>query len=162
MFAAMGAAVVLLAAALVLSYVLWSARAAWPRANRVIPAYWAAVLVQCAHLVEEYRSGFYRLFPPVLGDEAWSAHQFLAFNLVWMVVFALAGIGIARGWRPAFLVALFLALGGGVGNGLGHLMLAVRARGYFPGAYTAPLVFLAGCVLAFQLLRTADSGGGIT
>jgi len=88
-----------------------------------------------------------------LGSDPWSARQFLIFNLVWLGIFVLAGLGMARGWRPAFVVALFLALGGGIGNGLGHLMLVVRAGGYFPGADTAPLVFLAGSVLALRLLR---------
>jgi hypothetical protein len=109
--------------------------------------------MQCGHLIEEYRTAFYRMFPPVLGSDPWSARQFLIFNLACLGILVFAGFGLARGWRPAFVVALFLALGGGIGNGLGHLMLVVRVGGYFPGAYTAPLVFLAGSVLAFQLLR---------
>jgi hypothetical protein len=60
---------------------------------------------------------------------------------------------LARGWRPAGVVALFLALGAGIANGLGHLILAVRADGYFPGSYTAPLCFLAGGTHALRLLR---------
>jgi hypothetical protein len=153
MFAVMGRAVVFLVVALALSYGLWLMRSPWPSGGRVIPIYAAAVAVQCAHLIEEYRTGFYRLFPPVLGSDSWSAPQFLTFNLVWLGVFVIAGVGLARGWRWVFIVALFLALGGGIGNGLGHLMLVIRAGGYFPGAYTAPLVFLAGSLLAFRLLR---------
>ena len=153
MLATMGRAVVFLVGALGLSYGLWFVRPALPAASRVLPAYAAAVLVQCGHLTEEYRTGFYRMFPPVLGSDPWSARQFLIFNLVWLGIFVFAGFGLARGWRPGFVVALFLALGGGIGNSLGHLMLVLRAGGYFPGAYTAPLVLLAGSVLAFQLLR---------
>jgi Protein of unknown function with HXXEE motif len=157
MLAAMGRAVVFLVAALGLSYGLWLMRPAVPSASRILPAYTAAVFVQCGHVAEEYQTGFYRMFPPVLGTDAWSARRFLIFNLVWLAIFVVAGFGLARGWRPGFVVALFLALGGGIGNGLGHLLLVVRAGGYFPGAYTAPLVFLAGGVLAFQLLRPPDS-----
>jgi hypothetical protein len=153
MLATMGRAVVLLVGALGLSYGLWLVSPAPPAASRVLPAYAAAVVVQCGHLTEEYRTGFYRMFPPVLGSDAWSARQFLIFNVIWLGIFVIAGFGLARGWRPAFVVALFLALGGGIGNGIGHLMLVVRAGAYFPGAYTAPLVGLAGSVLAFQLLR---------
>jgi hypothetical protein len=58
---------------------------------------------------------------------------------------------------PAYMIALFLAVGGGIGNGLGHIVLAIRAGGYFPGTYTAPLVFLAGAFLAVQLLRPAHA-----
>src|SRR5437016_2791564 len=72
-----------------------------------------AVLIQCAHLIEEYRAGFYRFLPAIMGSVAWSARHFLVFNLVWLAVFILAGIGLARAWRPAYLIALFLALGGG-------------------------------------------------
>jgi hypothetical protein len=50
---------------------------------------------------------------------------------------------------------LFLALGGGVGNGLGHLVLAARARGYFPGVYTGALALLAGSALLFRLMKTS-------
>jgi hypothetical protein len=153
MLATMGRAVAFLAMALALSFALWLVRPEVPPVSRVLPTYSAAVLAQCAHLTEEYRTGFYRLFPPILGSDIWSANQFLIFNMVWLAVFVFAGIGLARGWRPAAVVAFFLALGGGIGNGLGHLVLVVRAGGYFPGAYTAPLVFLAGSMLAFQLLR---------
>jgi hypothetical protein len=162
MLATMGRAVVFLVGALTLSFGLWLVRPAVPAASRILPAYAAAVLVQCGHLAEEYRTGFYRMFPPVLGSDPWSARQFLILNLVWLAIFVLAGFGLARGWRPGFVVALFLALGGGIGNALGHLMLAVRAGGYFPGAYTAPLVFLAGVVLAFQLLRHPGSAVAVS
>jgi hypothetical protein len=71
--------------------------------------------------------------------------------------FVLAGFGLARAWRPVYVIALFLAIGGGIGNGLGHVVLALRAGGYFPGTYTAPLVLLAGGFLAVRLLRPARS-----
>jgi len=157
MFATMGRAVALLAAALVVSYMVWLTREWPPVTHAILLAYWAAALIQCGHLIEEYRSGFYRAFPPIVGSDAWSARQFLIFNLVWLVLFALAGVGLARGWRAANVIALFLALGGGLGNGLGHLALALRAGGYFPGAYTAPLSFVAGVVLARALLRPTSA-----
>jgi hypothetical protein len=103
--------------------------------------------------VEEYRTGFYSVFPPVFGAEAWSAARFLTFNLVWLAIFVVAGFGIASSRRPAFIVALFLGLGGGIGNGLGHLALAARRGGYFPGVYTAVLALFAGSALLRALLR---------
>jgi hypothetical protein len=158
MFATMGRAVVVLAVALLLSYALWLSRRAWPSPRRILPMYSVAVLIQCVHLIDEYRAGFYQAFPAIMGSVAWSARQFLVFNLVWLAVFMLAGIGLAREWRPAYLIALFLALGGGVGNGLGHTLLALRAGGYFPGTYTAPLALLAGAILTFQLYRPRVAG----
>ena len=149
---AMGWAAGLLVVAMVVSYGLWMGRDPWPPAAQVLPVYAAAVLVQCAHLAEEYATGFHRAFPPVLGAAPWSGGRFLAFNLAWLAVFAAGGLGLARGKRPAYLVALFLALGGGIGNGVGHLALAARAGGYFPGAYTGALALAVGSLLAYRLL----------
>lgn len=148
----MGSATSGLVIALLLSYGLWIARSAWPVPERVVPVYVAALIVQCAHLVEEYRGGFHRLFPLVFDADPWSGRQFLAFNLVWLSVFVVAGFGLIRNKRLAYLAALFLALGGGIANGLGHLALAARAGGYFPGAYTGVLALLVGIALTFRLL----------
>lgn len=153
----MGRASIVLVAALVVSYVIWLSRDVWPRAEHVLPFYAAAFLVQCAHIVEEYRGDFNRVFPPVLGSEPWSDRRFLAFNMVWLVVFALAGAALARRQPWAVVVALFLALGAGVGNGLGHLALSARAGGYFPGAYTGALALVVGGILAYRLLQRPAS-----
>lgn len=157
--AMMGRAAGLLVVAMGVAYGLWLSRAEWPPPARIIPVYAVAVLVQCAHLAEEYSTGFHRAFPPVFGAEPWSGSRFLVFNFVWLAVFAMAGVGLRRGKRAAYLVALFLALGGGIGNGLGHLALAARAGGYFPGAYTGALALLAGG-LAHRLLRSPVASGG--
>jgi len=149
----MGRAAGMLVVAMIASYGVWVARSRWPQGSRILPAYAAAVLIQCAHLVEEYRGDFHRLFPPVFGADPWSGRRFLIFNLVWLGVFVPAGFGLARGNRESYLVALFLALGGGIGNGLGHLALAVRERGYFPGVYTGIFALLAGSALIHRLFR---------
>lgn len=151
--ATMGRATTVLVLATLASYGLWLTRPVWPGSNRIVRYYAIAVLVQCAHLVEEFRGGFHRVFPPVFGADPWSPRQFLIFNLVWLVVFALAGIGLVRNHRAAYLVALFLAIGGGIANGLGHLALSAREGRYFPGAYTGALALLVGSVLAYRLLQ---------
>ena len=152
MLATMGRAVALLAVALVVAYVVWLAQPVLePR--RVLFAYLLAVLVQGLHFIEEYRAGFYREFPPLVGAAPWSRPAFLLFNLAWLLVFVLAARGLTRRWRPAAVVALFLAIGGGVLNGLGHFALAARAGAYFPGLYTAPLSLAAGSYLLLRILR---------
>jgi hypothetical protein len=163
--ATMGRATTFLVVAMVVSYGLWSRRSDWSRAHGVIGVYAVAVLVQCAHLAEEYLSGFYRVFPPVFGAESWSARRFLVFNLVWLIVFVIAGVALARGKRAAYLVATFLAIGGGIGNGLGHLALAAREGGYFPGAYTGTLALVVGSLLAYRLMggrASVTSGADVT
>lgn len=157
MLATMGRAVGLLVIALGLSYAIWLTRGTWPGSRRIVPVLVAAIIVQCAHLGEELWSGFYRAFPPVMGAGPWSERQFVVFNVVWLAVFLAATLGVAHGWRPAYVAALFLAIGGGIGNGLGHIALAIRARGYFPGLYTAPVVLIVGIILLMRHRPAARS-----
>jgi hypothetical protein len=152
----MGLATIFLVVAMLLSYALWVRRTEWPRVETVLGVYALAVLVQCAHLVEEYMSGFYREFPAAFGAIPWSEKRFLTFNLVWLTIFVISGVALSRRRRAAYLVALFLAIGGGIGNGLGHLALSARDGGYFPGAYTGGLALLVGSILAYRLMRPAD------
>jgi len=148
----MGFAVAGLDLALLGSFALWAARPKPSPPARVLPVLGAALLVQLAHLAEEYRAGFQRAFPGLVGY-SWENWRFLAFNAAWLIVFALSAVAIARGRRLGYLGSLFLALGGGIANGLAHLALAARAGGYFPGAYTAPLCLGVGMLLLSRLQR---------
>jgi hypothetical protein len=150
--AIMGRAVTPLVVALGIAYALWASRSVWQRSSRTLLVYGAALVAQCAHLVEEYRTGLYEAFPPVFGAEPWSSSRFLLFNLAWIGIFILGLFGLAHRRRWAYLIALFLAIGGGVGNGLGHLALVLVRGRYFPGAYTAVLVLVAGSVLLRDLI----------
>jgi hypothetical protein len=153
MLLTMGRATIVLVVTLLACYAVWASRSEWPPPENIISAYVIAVVVQCAHLLEEYRAGFYRVFPPIFGGNPWSARQFPTFNVVWLIVFLIAGFGLVRRRPGAYLIALFLAIGGGIGNGLGHIALSVREGGYFPGAYTGVLALLAGSALAYRLMR---------
>jgi len=137
---------------------LWLALEWGPCPPRLRWAYGAGIVVQAAHLGEEYGAGFYRVFPERFGY-TWSAARFLAFNLTWLVVFVVAYVGLHRGARLAYLPVLFLAVVGGIGNGIVHLVLAAQAGGYFAGLYTAPLCLVAGTavlnMLAGALVRAA-------
>ena len=148
----MGRATIPLVVTLALCYGIWVRRSEWPPAKSIIGVYSVAVIVQGAHLFEEYRTGFYRVFPTVFGADPWSARRFLVFNFVWLTVFLIAGFGLVRGRNGAYLVAMFLAIGGGILNGLGHLALAAREGGYFPGAYTGVLALLVGSILTYRLM----------
>jgi hypothetical protein len=150
----MGRATILLVVTLAVCYAIWARRSEWPPATSIIGVYAVAVVVQCAHLFEEYRTGFYRVFPPVFGADPWSARRFLTFNFVWLIVFLIAGFGLVRGRREAYLVAMFLAIGGGLLNGLGHIALSIREGGYFPGAYTGALALIVGILLTNRLMRS--------
>jgi len=150
MLVTMGRAVVFLVIALGISYAIWLTHGDWRLSRRFVPVLLLAVFVQGAHLAEEMWSGFYRAFPPVVGDGPWSARQFMIFNVIWLAIFLAAILGVLRQWRPAYVATLFLAIGGGIGNGLGHFALAIQAHGYFAGLYTAPFALLVGITLLFR------------
>ena len=146
----MGPATTPLSVGLVIAYLLWLA-ARWKNdPAAVLPMYLLAIAVQCLHFAEEFVIGFQRQFPKLIGYE-WSDAQFVTFNMAWLAVFVLAGLGVYRRMQLAYLVVLFLALAGGVGNGAGHLLLSATQGRYFPGAATAPLCLLVGIALLIRL-----------
>jgi hypothetical protein len=146
----MGPAIVLLSGGLVVTYAVW-AGARWNNdAAAVLPVYLFAVAVQCLHFAEEFISGFQHQFPRLFGDD-WSDARFVTFNLLWLAAFVLAGLGVYRRAPLAYLVVLFLALIGGVGNGVSHLVLSAAYRRYFPGLITAPFCVLMGTLLLVRL-----------
>jgi hypothetical protein len=151
----MGRATTPLAAGLVAAYVVWIAGRWNDDAAKVLPACLLAIAVQCLHFSEEFATGFQRQFPQISGDE-WSDVRFVTFNMIWLALFVLAALGVYRRVALAYLVVLFLALAGGVGNGVGHLVLSATRARYFPGTVTAPLCLLAG----IGLLATLFGGRG--
>jgi len=148
----MGRGVILLSAGLVVAYLLWLATPWKNDPVRVLPIYFIAVAIQCLHFAEEFATGFQRQFPKLLGSE-WTDAQFVVFNMIWLALFVLAGLGVYRRIQLAYLVVLFLAAVGGVGNGAGHLVLSATQSRYFPGSVTAPLCLLAGIALLVRLYR---------
>jgi hypothetical protein len=149
----MGLPIIFLSGGLVVSYVVWVA-ARWRNdGDAVLPFYLLAIAVQCLHFTEEYLTGFQHRFPRLFcGD--WSDARFVTFNMLWMAAFVLAGWGVYRRVQLAYLIVLFLALIGGVGNGISHLVLSAANRGYFPGVITAPFCVLAGVMLLTRLFGT--------
>lgn len=132
-----------------------------PRAGRVEERRRATLLFgvgisfQALHFAEEYSTGFYRLFPPLLGLAAWSPDFFLIFNLCWLGIWVCAAFGLRAGHRAAFFPAWFLSIASMI-NGVAHLLLAVRAGGYFPGLVTAPLVGIVGVWLYGRLMALTE------
>jgi hypothetical protein len=146
----LGRASALLSVALVIAYVVWIA-GPWSLAGRSLDATYAvALVIFLLHASEEFLTGFQRRLPALVGDR-WTDTQFLLFNAAWFTTFVVAGLGLRRRRPLAALVVLFFALGGGIGNGLAHLALVAIQRGYFPGAWTAPLCLIVGTVLLRQL-----------
>jgi len=146
----MGPAIIFLSGGLVLAYAVW-VTARWKSdAAVILPTYLLAVAVQCLHFAEEYATGFQHQFPRLFGYD-WSDPRFVTFNMLWLAAFVLAGLGVYRRVQLAYLIVLFLALIGGVGNGISHLVLSAVYRRYFPGVITAPFCLLMGIALLTRL-----------
>lgn len=153
----MGPAVILLSLGLVVSYALW-AFLRWTEVSRsALPIYFLGIVLLCVHSAEEFFAGFHREFPRRFGYQ-WSDVTFVGFNVAWISLFLLAGLGAYRGVRLAYLLVLFFALGAGILNGLGHLGATLAQGRYFPGTFTAPLLLLVGLVLLARLFRSPSPG----
>jgi hypothetical protein len=118
------------------------------------------ILLQAAHSIEEY---FFRLYD-VLAPARWissllSTNRALGFAIVNGILVLLGfwcylarvrtSHSSGRNW------AWFWTVLEGA-NGLGHVVLAVGERGYFPGVATAPLLLAASVSLGMSLSRTAE------
>lgn len=156
----MGRGVIVLNAGLLAAYGIWATRAPLNAAamNRLLPVYLVAVGVQVLHFGEEYATGFQRAFPALFGG-TWSDGQFVTFNLIWVAVFVLAAIGVRGGFQPSLVVVWFLALIGGIGNGIAHLGISLATRSYFPGTITAPFMLVLGILLIGRLREPTEHVG---
>jgi hypothetical protein len=116
-----------------------------------------AVVVQAAHFAEELWKGFFTAFPQVLGLPPWSRRAFIVFNVAWLAVWLISvPAAAAPGSRLAQWTLWFLALALLL-NGIAHPVLAVLARGYFPGLVTSVAAFLAGGVMLKWLVGVTAS-----
>lgn len=112
-----------------------------------------ATVVQTAHFIEEWATGFHIRFPALFGLDPIPLSVFVALNLAWIVLWIVSIPLIRRARQAAFFAAWFLAIAGMV-NGIAHPMLAIRTGGYFPGLFSSPLIGLAGLFL-WQRLKAA-------
>jgi hypothetical protein len=143
----LGAAAV---AALLLTLLRDPANSDRPARERAVGLFLIGLALQCLHFAEEFATRFHERFPSLLGLRPWSPEFFVAFNLVWLVVWALSAFGLRAGYRPAFFPVWFFAIAA-VANGIAHPLLTVAARGYFPGLVTSPLLGVAGIALWARL-----------
>jgi len=122
------------------------------------------IVAQAAHSVEEYVFRLYDVLAPAraIGEAFGFGDRpvgFAVFNAV-LLAFAL-WCWLARvrpGHRHARVFAWFWALLE-AGNGVGHVVFAIEAGGYFPGLATTCVLLPASVALLWMLLsrRTADS-----
>jgi hypothetical protein len=118
---------------------------------RLARLFLVGLAAQSLHFTEEFLTGFQARFPPLLDLDPWSPNFFVAFNLIWLAVWILSAIGLERGDRIALLPIWFFAIAS-IANGIGHPVLSLVARGYFPGLITSPVVGGIGVMLWRRLI----------
>lgn len=155
----LGRAAALLSVAFVIAYAVWGSGAWNLSSGSLQTTYGIAVVIFVVHASEEFLTGFQRQLPAFVGEH-WSDAQYLVFNAAWLMTFVVAGWGLRRHQPLAVLIVLFLALGGGVANGIAHVLLVVAQRRYFPGGWTAPLCLIVGIALLRQLFTTPGTARG--
>ena len=117
------------------------------------------ILAQAAHSIEEYVTRLYEVFAPARFVSSLVSNNlslgFLVVNTA-LVTFGLWcwAVPVRAGWRATRGLALFWTLLE-LGNGIGHLALALSRGGYFPGVATAPLLLLGTAWLAILQVREA-------
>lgn len=121
-------------------------------------------IVQVLHSLEEFHGSLWEVFWPArLASSFVSDRPAFGFVVINTVIVALAFwtavVPVAHNWTSARLLLWFWIVLE-LGNGIGHLALAISTRGYFPGVYTAPLLIVVSCYIGFKLLQEHDGPAG--
>jgi hypothetical protein len=136
--------------ALVLTFERWRLAPDRERLRAAVRAAAVTLAFQAVHVGEEFLAGFYTRFPDMLGQARWSPTFFVSLNLIAIAMWIVAIPALAARWRAALLPLWLLGVAG-VLNGVGHVLLAIVAKGYFPGLVTGPLVAVAAAILLRRL-----------
>lgn len=122
--------------------------------------------LQAAHSVEEYTTRLYDVLAPARFVSGLVSHDLafgfatvnaliVAFGLWCYLVPVRSGGARARAFVWPWIAVEFA-------NGVGHVALALSARGYFPGVATAPLLFVVAAWLAARLLGDERRLSGVS
>lgn len=124
-------------------------------------AFLLLVLTQAAHSIEEYSFKLYEVFGParfvsgLLSEDL--RRGFIVFNVA-LVAFGLwcyvARVKPARASADRWIWLWALLE---LGNAIGHPVIALARRGYFPGLMTAPALLLLSAYLISRLVRRIAS-----
>lgn len=112
---------------------------------------------QSLHSIEEYIFRLWDVLAPArYVSGLFSTDLALGFGLANFAIIAF-GLGcyfapVRRQWQSACAFMWFWALLE-LANSIGHSLFALSIAGYFPGLYTAPLLFLGSTALLFRLLQ---------
>ena len=118
------------------------------------------MVAQAAHSLEEYRFRLYDVFAPARWISGLFSSDlrvgFASANILLVLLGLWCYMARVRTSHPSARIWAWFWAVLETANGLGHLGLAVGARGYFPGALTAPALLVLSLSLATSLRRTAS------
>lgn len=146
----MGFPILFLNIGLIISLIIWlnfnksySRKLSW--------LYLISILIQVAHFLEEYFTGFYKVFPSFFSDRPWTGNQFIAFNIIWLIIFLLASIGTFKNIKLSFLVLWFFIVVGCIGNAVLHIGSTLLRQQYFSGTVTAFFLLIMGVTMIKEI-----------
>jgi hypothetical protein len=125
--------------------------------SRIKAAFSALIFTQLAHSIEEYVGRLWESFAPARFVSGLISSDlefgFVVANCV-LVAFGLwcVSFPVRKDWPAASAFIWFWTVLETM-NGTGHLLWALRERGYAPGVLTAPVLLILSLYLAFQLRR---------
>ncbi len=112
---------------------------------------------QVSHSLEEYYNALWVVFPPArfisqLINNDLAVGFAIANTLIVLFGFWTYFVPVRRKWRHTRVFLWFWVLLE-LGNSVGHTVFSMTSSEYFPGIYTAPLLFVFSCYLVYYLLR---------
>jgi hypothetical protein len=120
-------------------------------------AFLALMVAQAAHSMEEYVFGLYDVFAPARFVSSLISRDLARGFAVANLGLVLFGIGcylvVVRPGRPAERGVAWLWTLLELGNGIGHMLLAVSRGRYFPGLATAPFLLGLSLYLGVKLIE---------
>ena len=123
----------------------------------------ALILTQAAHSVEEYAFGLYETFTPARLVSSLISRDLATGFIIANIALLLFGLWCyfarvrathqsARSWAWLWVVIEF-------SNGIGHTVISLTRKSYFPGVVTAPVLLVLSIFLAGRLTRTGSESG---
>ena len=124
-----------------------------PEGIAFFPIYFLTLGWQFLHFNEEFRTGFYKLFPQLYGSPPYSIELFVSINMVSYFVFVIAAIlTFSKNLKFFLIPALFLIIYGAIGNAIAHTWWVIVKKAYFPGFYTALVYWFLGPLALSRLI----------
>ncbi len=115
------------------------------------------IISQALHSIEEYYFSLWEVFEPARIVSGLVSTNLTVGSVIVNVSIVVFGVWcyfgpLRHAWRSATIIAWFWVLLE-LGNSIGHSYFDIARAAYFPGLYTALLLFIFSCYLAYSLVK---------